>query len=709
MPLRIAVQTAPELRGIASIVVGSWTGPVPALHGTYVGETSGTVSFLCTAGGTIGTTAVITVTWSGFGTTGQLNLGTAAGYTVNKKLNLPYGLSISFGAGTLTLAQTFNLTYTYRRVVPYDHRIVETEIEHTAVDLVETSFRSRDELVTTFDERRFRQARAQLREPRLSVDWMRREERRKLLDMLHRRQRVTVFENYGPDTIMLWRGGGLNPLIGRKWTFTRTGTRTYRDPDSELFRLAPTGEPRISGGVETESGHGLVAPPVGWDDRHPIPSEYNHHGRAFVLGDTVTNMVEAFHPEVADDGTVSLHWEAAGGATVALSQDVLSPLDPLGGWDRKFLRGVAKVELFGATGTNAAQTPSADYFAVTTGEKYTVQVWLRGKGYVTVAMQTGIAVPSLAFASYTRYLRPDKWIKVTMNTPAVPASHTIAMFKITPSGSATTEQEVFYIGPVACMRARGTVQIETHEEPIPCDGAATQVGAEVLTTGDPLPKRGTLMFWMRWPPDGHDLWIGILKDSTGHFALERSGASGSEEFNWYTIGGAGGRALASNIPVPTNIPWETWVHVALAWDTDEVHTGPPVEFDRLRKRAWINGAKVLDELVAAANRYDGAWGAVTWFPTNDTGPENDWGYPYDARIQEVRLDSVVLSDAEVLAAYNRQVASDHEMLARELCGRYFEIEDAAETWLSPVNRDKMRGDVRFFEVDFHEPSLVTPR
>lgn len=718
--LRLAIRSAPEPRGVIEPpdlsygIFPVWTGPAPVPEGTYVGRYNRTFVFSCTVAGTIGTTPTITVIWTESSpelNSGVLNLGTDSGYVAGDTLNVWEGLSVSFGSGTLVASQVFAIEVIARNVLPDAYREVVTDVEAGAIDLGRTSMTSRDLRATNFDERVLLEPRAILRNPSVTIDSLNDEQRRALLELEQFRQRCTFFENYGPRTRLLWRGAGMMPLVGRRPNFSRSTAKGYRDPKTDLFSQAATDVPRITGGPEITSGvAGLV-----FNKRHPIPDQNPPMGKSLAIGDQTINHLHRFHPARADDGTVTLGWDPFGTAAVSFTDEVRGVLDPAGGWDPKFLRGVMKVELK-TPSTNAVYTTPADRFTVSAGQKYSPTVWVRGRGFINFRMRTGPATPSIIYAQVDFDIPDDgRWHQVSIQgAPAVTAGHVIGDIAIFPiGGGLDSGQDAFYVSAAAVSVANAgpTDELVATDALVATDGSI-QVGLpDVFTLRDPLPPSGSLSFWMRWPTASHTKFIGILRDSTGQFILERREGS-PDEWNWWTISTA--RVNALNVQGnPTSLNWDTWVQVGMTW-YPEIYVPPtfpvdPIEYDRMRKKFYVNGELVASEVVPAADRAETAPGVLTFFPTGIAGPAGDWGHAYDGRVAEIRIDDAPMTDQDMREQYRRVAVADHAHIHREFAGRIYDVESDVGVYLSRAARDKIYAQVSLAEAGCFDDSLVTGR
>jgi hypothetical protein len=735
---KLAIRSAPQRRGkIGDVDLDggpgpSWTGPTPVFQGNYVGEINRTFRFTVDVGGTLLVTPVITVSWTEFGpdaNTGVLNIGVDV-YALGDVIHVFEGLMVEFLATpslVCTATQTFEVDVVANREVPLgSYREVITNMEKTSVDLIGMELEDRDLRLKTWDQRTLRAERALLRNPSLRLDWLERHEWRDLQDLEQFRQRVTVFENYDASTRLLWRAGH-GSIVGPAPVYHRGGLTavTYRDPDSGLFKLTAAGlsglgsnyNPRITSGPETESFPAAEAA----DERHRIPTRYHAVGRSITLSDGRTNMVEKFHPAKDDDGTLDLGWEGYNGGVVSFVDDVPGVLDPDGGFVRKFTRGVVLGELKDFASSGGIRTATADRFAVTAGEFYTPCFWIRGRGRIRLQMTTGAGTVGNNLIQWDVNLDenppgagyPDTvsrdghvWKRYWRKAPVVPGGHNLADLRIRPASLLGPDTALVYVSAVQVLRSLNGDDGTYVDDIIPTDGSSALASADTFQLSEPLPPTGSLSFWFRWPVDDHDQWIGICKDPLEHFVLERSGLA--EAWRWWTINT--GRAQASLISLnPANIPWFTWVHVAMTWNW-EGNLGVP-RFTDLRKRFFVNGAKVLDEYAVVASHTDVPFGKLQFFPPGDTGPAADWANPYNAHLAEVRVDDQVWTEAEVLAQYNRVALNEHSEFNRAFGGRLFDIRAESSRWLSPSadSRGKILADVSLEEVDAIDDGLNTRR
>ena len=687
----------------------TWTGPLPEFHGSFQGEWERTaLIFTVATGGAIASAATVTVTWATTGDgpnlSGTLHLGTDHNYSADDVIPFTDGLSISFGSGTLTATQTCSVDIIPRRILPHDYQEIVTAMEATSIDLRGITMRTSDVLAELDDGRRRRSAIANQYDPTISALWLEKEQYRALQEMEQRRHRCTLFENYGRNTRFLWRGGGIQAMIGRTPTLRRANPGgaaygVYRDPETGLYRNVGDGEPRFGGGPELESADETFA------NRHNIPPSTPGMGKAIVIDDSKVNVLDdAFHPEIALDGTETPHWQVTGGAVQSIVDDVPSVLDPGGNWPNEYMRGVLKVEL--GTGGNLS-TATADRVTLTPGYYYSPSVWLRGRGYVTFKMRTGIAGPTDVYASADVDIPDDgRWHQVipTSSVGAVPAGHVLGDLAIHRHASVDTDHDVFYVSAAMIEEGGSGIQSDTTQHIL---NSPEETFQDQFTLRDRLPPSGSLSFWYRHPIDWNEKILGLLIDDTGHFVLERDGTSGSEAWNWWTIDTDRANAMVVS-DSPADLGWWTWVHIGMTW-YPEIDVGPPLDLTAMRKKLYINGAKVGDIYAPAADRTTEAFGYVTFGPCGTSGPMTDWSAPYGMRFAEVRIDDAPMDDAEMLRQYDRIASGDHALLHRVLSGRIFDVEVEAESYLNAANRDKFAAAIQLREVDTHDSSLITGR
>lgn len=690
------LQSAPVRFGDIGIAgVGSWTGTSdPVGVGTYLGDLTRTFTFTVDTSGTstIGTTASITLSIvDGQGWTGTIEIGTDVSYTADSAVPVTDGFAVEFGGGTVKNAETFTIAVVARNRIRGDHAEIIGNVNPVAMEVAKSAWKDHDTLFETDSEEVFRNERSIRRIPALKLDYLGDADRRRFIQMLHGRHRVSFAEGYDYSTLLAFTGGGLLPRVGRKLTFARVGVGAYRDPDSGLWKITATGEPRFSGGPELES----QVPSNNY--RHQQPPQESHMGSAIVLGAASTNLVPTFHPEKDDQGVVALHWEVAGsGPTIAFTDEIEGILDPDGGWKRKFTRGVMRVENNGATGVNHVRTLAADRWAVTAGLAYTGQVWVRGRGEVLVSMFTGVAVPDTAYGSTSLgSLNPDRWVRFTVGGAVnVAAGHTIAEFRLSQAAALGSDLEVMFVAAAQCELGGSWSEL------IQTDGNAQTRNAETLTSTERVPPNGSISAWLRWPNDQHNAIRGLFQDSTKRFILERDGRSGFEDFNWYTDDT--GRANATQSGDLINWKYDTWNHIGMTWE-QELRLDP-FSFKTMAKIFYLNGVEAFS--VQTLNRATEAYGTLEFAP-NDAGPEADWSDNMGLRIHAFRMDSRVLSAQEMAEQYDRVGRDEWAHLHREYTGRSFWMGKGSEIRRAINHPDQHVANVQLVQASVEPDSLVT--
>lgn len=540
MAFDLPVQQAPVRRGIVGDP-SAWSGgggsdPTPTQHGYYTGELNKTYTFTVTVQGTVGTIAVLTLTWDdGEGNTGQLNVGTSAGYAIDDVVYVHDGWSISFGSGVLNLSATFTVSVTARNLLHGLSRVSFGGTTTTQTNLTGWRMDQLDDLAVTQDGRTHRVRRRSPRSVSAVLDYADASSFDQMLWAESERLPLTIAENYGARTRFLLRGGGLMPLVGSRPVFTRAGTATYQDWRTGLWRSVAANEPRIADGVG---------------------------GRSIVMdGGGTTNVLAQFHPKSG-----ALGWSTGAGATLAFSTNDRGVLDPDDDhWGDEYTEGVMTAEM-GASGewfsTSTATIPA-------TGVTWTGSVYLKGRGSVVVTIRTAGTIRGAAVVGLT-----NDWQRVEVSGPAG-GGDTTADIRID-----SAEDQVYCVVSAAQIEAGffATALVKT-------DGASASRSGETLQLVPGIPFGETTMgFWIRWPGGSGSNTYTLVSGGSAAFQFRFwYDETGSPDLAMTTV--AGGSLTAAQTLVA-----DTWYHLAFQIK----RSGAANEVTR---EIWVNGSSIGSDTI----------------------------------------------------------------------------------------------------------------
>lgn len=660
----IAIQEAPRRLGTYLQPV-PWTptgGTVPTLSGIFVGTgvAGSWIGFYVNAGGTIGTTGTITVSWEYGGTSGPfehtLNLGTSAGYTAGEVLYLVDGISVAFNGTVATGDYTLASVYARRRFLGTTPAIVRGTADPVDAQLVSYERGDIDAAEVSWDGREVLAPRANSGIVRLHLDHLDDVNMSRLRYLKDSRARVCVGENYGLRTQYLFRGAGVAPFVGQYPTFSRTTSATYDDPRTGVVRAAPINVPRIVAG---------------------------RAGRAMLLEQSSTNLVP-----ISGTTTPSSEWTAFGaGSTLAFDTTVIGPIDPYDTyWNAAHATGVAKLMLSSSMTPLSSGCDLDDITITASAKDYTGSIWVKGRGLVRVLLRGGVTVISTTLRQRDVQLTED-WQRIKL-TGTSGATHNRLDLQFLGH-----EQGVCYFwGWQIEQQTQATAFIQT-------SGGATSRGGDVMPFTVPVPvSEGTLSFAMYW--QGNDVPSG----SATYTILDAAGVTGSERFRfeythstptatflWYLS--TSGTALSTTAASP--MVNETWYHFALTWAEDPSNDGALVV------ALYREGA-----LVATASN------VTNWQPFFGTAFSMGLGAGSSKsigglRVEELRVDEYAMSATEVAALHGRLTQDAWLHVHRAHAGREYRISRIVDDWMHTALPDKAIADLELREVDRLEDAVVT--
>lgn len=677
----LAIQSAPVWRGHRGAISQFSSYSNMSSWGTYTGTSAlevipgngVTYTFTVDTAGTIGTTATIEVSWTSTGgTSGRLDLGTDASYSADDKVLVEYGVLVSFGSGTLVVTETATLTCYPSRRLPHDFYRVEGDANPADVALQSGNRSSKDSLFVTDSGNLKTVERSIGQNPSVLVNYADDAAKRALTIMEANRQEVTLAENYDQHTVFLLRGGGIEPMIGRVPSFTRsTGNSVQQDPTTGRLKLTPTYTPRVFPGFElgSQSDTGIV-------DRQHIPLKYNHIGRSIaVCTSAVTNLMTNSVGRSAS----ALGWAvSAGGGTVSFEEELEGVLDPDEmDFPEGASNGVTRLEFQAAS--DAFDTDEA---VVSGSTVYQVSLWLKGQGGVVWYIKTGSGSASGITGALVPSGQTDDggWVQVVAEVTTGAGHDRLKIEGVMTLGT----EGVYYVGPC---------QVEQNDEHqatvwIPTTSASATRGAESLTLNDPIPPSGTISMLVYGNGINNistSFYFLVGTTSGTRFGIRYDQANDQIDFLTTSTG-----ALNCNIPSNGPAKERTWFHVAATWGYSSATL--------LAREVFFNGVSIGSD---TSSDFDYGWGPLKIFPSVASQPPGlDW------RVQELRMDRRVLADQEILDQYERYSTDKWTHMIQNYAGRQFRIGAISERWKSPVNPGLLLADVTLVESSVHEHSVI---
>lgn len=637
MPFALVPQTAPARAGAigtpSAWALGGGAGAstsVRTVSGKYSGDDNRTYTFTVVAGGTIGSTPSLTISWTdGLGNTGYLNVGTQAPYTAGSPRLVAKNFFIAFGAGTVVATETFTVACSAANRLPKD--AVRLTVDGSTLDVRLSGIAPvfGDAAVATDDMSVALLRVGHVRNPSLSLDFFYDAEFEKQCQMTSERHLLTLMENYDLDTLLLWRAnGGLLPMLGPHPTFARSGVSSYRDRRTGLWRIVASGVPRY--------GRGRV-------------------GRAFEIdNEAIANLLPRFHPK---SGT--LGWTAGGGATATWTTTVKGVLDPDdAGWLQAFRDGTMIVT---STAGGSAHTDDTAVSAFTGGEFLTGQVWIAaGRGQVTLDLRAGAGAASNVrgtSAPVTLNAYAPTLITVTAATVGGGTPDTVADLRLN-----FIEEGLAYVS---------AVQLDFGHVPralVQTDGAAASYGVETISWAEQMPMVAGTLSWMMWWPGDAGAGYYRFFETTGSTFFTRYNAATSR----LELGTGAANALTGNVDLQPN----TFNHVAFSWGRDSANN--------MRRSISHQGVQLATDSAPVAN-WDMDWGTTFDFARVGGGGASP---THAVRIEEVRLDRRALSAVEIADLNARLTMNAWLANHREHAGRLYRIVGNPQGWPDPARPDR---------------------
>lgn len=671
---RPSLQSAPELRGDIG-APSAWSGSStadPTITGTYTGRDSVTYTF--TAGGsgtmTIGTTASIPVTWSDGTETGVLNLGTDASYAADDVIPLDKGMSIAFDAGTVIAAETFTLAVVAAYRLRRDHKEIKGDADPVATDRLVGDIDDGDEYFENDQGDLMRYARAARRKLQLEMKSLGRVEYGDLLHLQHERHPLTVYENYGAETLLSFRGGtadpdedGLLPVVGSHATFARSGVAAYEDPDTGLWRIAADGVPRYQYGPEIVSTE--IEQVVGYT--RFSEGRKAAMGKALTIAKAATNLLPYFHPKsgalawVSDTGSPTLTWDTG-------VPGVLDPTDT--GWGSGYADGSVHVEMAATEAIRSVNT-----FTVSAATTYVIQIYVKGRGTLIASLMAGAGAASNARSNSAMEVDSADWMR-WYATATTAAGDNTAQLKI----AAATGSAIYISAAQVELGENLTGLIQT-------TGASATRNVETVTLDQALPvSAGTISWWWHHGGDDHVSHFPIFEaNGGGRFRIVYVGTD-VLRFETETTGAVTGTVDAK---------YYTWNHGAVTWEAGNAGT--------IDRSVYFNGALANTSTNSSAWAKD--WGSELQLFKQIGG----LGAPAENRIFDLRIEKRALSATEIEGLYNRVASATQRQTYMETAGRRFFFRSLPGKWLDRANPDKLTVSATLRECGANRDALIVAR
>lgn len=649
-PLKPILQSAPEWRGAATYGAGSWGGAAISVLGWYTGAESKTYTITAEDSGTIDTTATIRLTYSdGVDDEGVLNVGTDS-YVGGDPVPFPHGLSLSFAAaGTVTAAQAFTIAVVAARAIRDDHLAIASDLNPAWVDVPMGDLADKDSYWETDDNTIMRERRAILRKPRFSILPVDSGVRSTFDRMVHHGHRLTFGEVYSRGTVLSWRGGGLQPIVGPRLAFTRSGAGVAIDRFSSKLKFYP------------DSNSLRVVP--------------GPHGPAAVMSRAMSNFLPTWLSTAA-----SAAWSAlAGSPTITFDTTRKPPLDrSVDGFSRAQMDGMTRV----VTASTVDVVQSGATGALTAGVRYSMRVFLAGRGLLSVSLWG--ATSGIFSTTFANVSEDGAFFDVSWLAPAAEACRVLV------SPSAATPSSVFWIGPVAI-----TQSWSAEDAMVPTSGGGASRSDESCSAAVAVPpSSGTAILIFRIP-----VVQASIPSSSFITLLEGSGVSGSErfslrlsfsgprfEFHTSTSGWLSSAAIT--------VPYGVWACVAATWGG--------IPFTRSVYYTPVGGPNVSllsSDTAAAALSFGTGLSILPAAGINANG----------VQIAQLLVERGVMPLEDIQAVWDRYVDGAWRQLFSSFAGREFFVGQYQEArWSESVPGIWTIGG-ELVEAGYLEDALVMPR
>lgn len=380
----------------------------------------------------------------------------------------------------------------------------------------------------------------------------------------------------------------------------------------------------------------------------------------------VTNLLPRFHPRSGQ-----LAWTTTGSATVTWDPSGVGILDPYdSGIDSAFRSGVARAYV--PTGDAIRSTVAA----VTATFTYSAQVWLHGRGVATVRIRSGAGTPGTVIGTLA-----------TQTLSATPTLYTISG----QAGAGHTAADIEILGVENSVVYVSAAQIElgaTRTAIVPTDGAAATRASETLTYPIGIPADHGTVF-LGWYTEGS------TASATSNL-IEGTGVSGSEYFAIdYIRTSLQLRAWTQNSGALTYTvaPSAGWHTVAFTWTRQTAN--------EMLRTLYLDGLQVNADLT------------TSWKPNFGSGIQLGriaaGGTNLNVGLEEVRIDRVARTAAEIAEMHARLTSPDWLALHREFGGRSFIITQATPGLLDESNTDKVTARLQLLQSRAHDDSVAVPR
>ncbi len=645
------LQSAPERNGSVE-APSSWSGgtstSTPASNGVYRGSESATYTFTApSTTETVGSGSWLLAWANDLGDSGVLPLGST--YTADDELQVHDGVTMSFGAGGMGGSETFTVDVKAANRLPGGHQQVVANATPAAIT-PNLSSKSVDEIVRTRLNVIHRQPRAIARDPKIAIDYMTPTEYQAYLLMQQQRQEVTLYEDYSKDTVLLWRaiGGRSNlPMIGEEITPNRSGSVTYRDPSSGLYRSVGT---NVSAPAEGLVGDALL-----------------------VNQSAVINACPRFHATSATAAWAT----STGSPTITFDTLVLPPLDPDDSyWNSGVLEGTQRIsfpDLSGVATENAA---------VGAAQTWTAHVLLKGQGKITLQLRSGAGSPNNIIASEEYDIDSNDWqiYRVTGTTGA---------------GHNTMDLELKANDGPALLWA-SCVQIELGSLVSSyIQGAAFPTSSVGVVQADSflfnlqLPRPGTIGFWWYQPENTETTgFFSLWEAFSSNFAIRYNIGTGKLEFHTDSTGD-----LESSV---LNLAEGAWHHIAVCWEHSDTVDG------ELQRKIFHNGLEVGSD---STSDWEDDWGTVHGFTIPGSGSTNGRGF----RFAECRVDGKCQPVSEIKTWYDRFTTDEWASAHLVYSGRRFQILSTQDSWLDVSSPNRIISTASMAEASIDADAVIISR